>query len=242
MSASVPSNAVQSNGIGAVSDGQLNTFVQGDQTAAQLRGFVGISGMTVMLHGITAPGDGGGGMFYWANGNYTDNNSTTIVPPGAAGQGAWLLAGLVISFGGNLTLSGTLTVNGAATFSGGIANAGTVSAGTWSGSLISPTYGGTGVNNGTKVITLGGNLTTSGAFGLVFGLSGATNVTLPTSGTLMANALPSAEILVGNGANVATAVAVSGDATITNAGAVTVGSLNGETVSLGGALTTGGGG
>lgn len=44
--------------------------------------------------------------------------------------------------------------------------------------------GGTGVNNGTKTITLGGNLTTSGAFATTLTATAATSVTLPTTGTL----------------------------------------------------------
>jgi hypothetical protein len=45
--------------------------------------------------------------------------------------------------------------------------------------------GGTGVNNGTNTVTLGGNLATSGAFPLTLTTTGATTVTLPTSGTLL---------------------------------------------------------
>ena len=41
------------------------------------------------------------------------------------------------------------------------ANAGTVTSGTWNGSVILGTYGGTGVANTGKTITLGGNLTTT---------------------------------------------------------------------------------
>jgi len=44
--------------------------------------------------------------------------------------------------------------------------------------------GGTGVNNSGKTITLGGNLTTSGAFALTLTQTNTTNVTLPTTGTL----------------------------------------------------------
>ena len=110
MSASVPSNAVSNNGIGVVGDALLNTFIQTDQTATQLRAFVGRSGMAVVLQGITAPGDGGGGVFYWNAGSYTDNNSTVIVPPAAAGQGAWLLVTIAGPSGAYLPLSGgTLT-------------------------------------------------------------------------------------------------------------------------------------
>lgn len=44
--------------------------------------------------------------------------------------------------------------------------------------------GGTGVANAGKTITLGGNLTTSGAFATTITVTGATGVTLPTTGTL----------------------------------------------------------
>jgi len=53
----------------------------------------------------------------------------------------------------------------------------------WTGEL-SPARGGTGVNNGTSTLTLAGNLATSGAFASTFTMTGATNVTFPTSGTL----------------------------------------------------------
>lgn len=53
----------------------------------------------------------------------------------------------------------------------------------WTGQL-SPARGGTGVNNGTNTLTLAGNLATSGAFNSTFTMTGATNVTFPTSGTL----------------------------------------------------------
>jgi hypothetical protein len=53
-------------------------------------------------------------------------------------------------------------------------------------------------------------------------------------------ALTSRNIFVGTASNIAAAVPVSGDATITNAGAVTIGSLNGQAVSLAGPLTTAG--
>lgn len=48
--------------------------------------------------------------------------------------------------------------------------------------------GGTGVNNGSSTITLGGNLTTSGAFGTTITSTATTAVTLPTSGTLYGTA------------------------------------------------------
>ena len=65
-----------------------------------------------------------------------------------------------------------------------ITTLGTIGTGTWQGTIIGPTYGGTGVNNGSSTITLGGNLTTSGAFTTTLTVTANTNVTLPTTGTL----------------------------------------------------------
>lgn len=65
-----------------------------------------------------------------------------------------------------------------------VVTVGTIGTGTWGASLIAGQYGGTGVANTGKTITLGGNLTTSGAYNVTFTLSNTTSVTLPTSGTL----------------------------------------------------------
>jgi hypothetical protein len=50
--------------------------------------------------------------------------------------------------------------------------------------ILSPTYGGTGVNNGNKSITLGGDLITSGNYSTTLITTGNTTISLPTSGTL----------------------------------------------------------
>lgn len=78
----------------------------------------------------------------------------------------------------------------AATYAGqaSITTLGTITSGVWQSDLISPTYGGTGVNNGSNTLTLGGNLATSGAFTSIFNMTGATNVTFPTSGVLATTA------------------------------------------------------
>ena len=76
-----------------------------------------------------------------------------------------------------------------------IATVGTITAGTWHGTVVSGLYGGTGTNNGSNTITLGNNLTTSGNFALTLTQTGTTNVTLPTSGTL--STLAGSEILSG---------------------------------------------
>jgi len=65
-----------------------------------------------------------------------------------------------------------------------ITTLGTISTGTWQGTIISPTYGGTGVDNGSSTITIGGNLEFNGAHATTINVTASTNVTLPTSGTL----------------------------------------------------------
>jgi hypothetical protein len=119
MSGALPVNAVSANGVGVVPDSLLNAFVQGSGTASQLRGFIGLSGMSVMLQGTTAPGDGNSGLFYWATGNFTDDGIDTIVPYGAVGQGAWLRlsANAYFSIGdefanGSMHIALTASVNG----------------------------------------------------------------------------------------------------------------------------------
>jgi hypothetical protein len=53
-----------------------------------------------------------------------------------------------------------------------------------SSAIINPAHGGTGVNNGTSTITIGGNFAMSGAFTFTGTITGNTAVTFPTSGTL----------------------------------------------------------
>ena len=65
-----------------------------------------------------------------------------------------------------------------------ITTLGTITTGTWQGSVVGPTYGGTGVNNGSKTITLGGSFTHTGAHTLGLTTTANTSVTLPTTGTL----------------------------------------------------------
>lgn len=86
----VPALLVFANGPVAVTGDNLNTFVQTAQNAAQVRTISGKSGMAIMLQGISTPGDGNGGFFYW-NGSSTasDDNLDVLVPNGTA-PGAWL--------------------------------------------------------------------------------------------------------------------------------------------------------
>ena len=60
---------------------------------------------------------------------------------------------------------------------GSITAVGTITSGIWNGSVISPSYGGTGINN-TGTLTYGAN-------NITFTTSGPTSLILPTSGTLV---------------------------------------------------------
>lgn len=103
-----------------------------------------------------------------------------------------------------------------------------------SGTPLPGTYGGTGVNNGTKTITIGGNIAFSGAYTQTFTATGNTSVTLPTSGILTtttgtAGSLSAASTTGTTG----TEVTVIGGATTNTAG-------SGGTVRItGGAATSG---
>jgi len=85
-------------------------------------------------------------------------------------------------------IAGTSVLNattlGSAVVTSSLTTVGTIGTGVWQGTLVAGQYGGTGVNNSGKTITLGGNLTTSGAFATTLTATATTSVTLPTSGTL----------------------------------------------------------
>lgn len=82
-------------------------------------------------------------------------------------------------------ITGTTLASNVVTSS--ITTVGTIGSGLWQASLINPTYGGTGVNNGSKTITLGGSFTTTGAATptLAFGSTGYT-FTYPTQNATLA--------------------------------------------------------
>jgi hypothetical protein len=65
-----------------------------------------------------------------------------------------------------------------------ITTLGTIGTGAWQGTIVAGQYGGTGVNNSGKTITLGGSFTHTGAHTLGLTTTANTSVTLPTTGTL----------------------------------------------------------
>lgn len=178
---------------GVITVGTSNIVFSPFNSAANINAGTGLTkvGNTFSLTTPVAATNGGTGV----------SNSNTITLGGDINTaGAFSTSGanaltLTTTGATNVTLptTGTL-VNTAVTTLSNLSTVGTITSGTWNASLITGTYGGTGVNNGSNTITLGGNintagaLTTAGAFSLTLTTTGATNVTLPTSGTLFSSA------------------------------------------------------
>lgn len=108
--------------------------------------------------------------------------------------GAWtssedmnLVTGKVYEINGTSVLSATTLGSGVTASS--LTSVGTIGTGTWQGTAIAGQYGGTGVANTGKTITVSGNTTIgSSTHTVAFATSGNTSVTLPTSGTLITTA------------------------------------------------------
>jgi hypothetical protein len=89
----IPSPVVNQQGIGAVTADNLNTFIQGVLSLAQLRTFTGESNMNIFLMGYSAVNDGGQGLYYWSPTAIGPDNGTTIIMPSVSTKGAWLRYG-----------------------------------------------------------------------------------------------------------------------------------------------------
>jgi len=117
----------------------------------------------------------------------TYNSSTTGHVP-TTGGGSITTGELAVNITDGILFvgTGTNTYNTLVASKGttSITTLGTVTTGTWNASVITGTYGGTGVNNGSSTITIGGNVTFSGAYTFSGTLSANTAITFPTSGTL----------------------------------------------------------
>ena len=96
------------------------------------------------------------------------------------GTSAGTALNFLVTANGSTTRSTALTLSQdlSATF------AGSITGGTWAAGVIAGQYGGTGVANTGKTLTLGGNFTTSGAFTTTLTATANTAITMPTTGTL----------------------------------------------------------
>ena len=99
-------------GVGVVPADLLNTFAQTCDNVGQLREFIGLTRIEVLVRGLVAPGDGGGGTFYWMSKiSAADDGVNYIVPLGASG-GGWVRNLLSGAFGvrGNIVAAATTDI------------------------------------------------------------------------------------------------------------------------------------
>jgi hypothetical protein len=132
--------------------------------------------------GLLAVDRGGTGIGGYANGDLIYASGPTTLSSLAIGTSSQVLisAGAAPQWADASTIAVSTFDAGTTGLTPATPTAGAVSL---AGVLVGEN-GGTGVNNSGKTITLGGNLTTSGAFALTLTQTNTTNVTLPTTGTL----------------------------------------------------------
>jgi hypothetical protein len=191
-----------------------------------------------------------------ANGGIEISSDALQLKSGLAGNGLTYTAGVldVVGTADRITANSD-SIDIASTYIGqsSITTLGTIGTGTWQGSVIAGQYGGTGVANTGKTITLGGNLTTSGAHTLTLTTTANTSVTLPTTGTLatldgtetFTNKTLTSPVISGGSINNATIGATTASTgaftTLTASGAVTFTSSTASTNSTTGAVVVTGG-
>lgn len=117
-----------------------------------------------------------------------------------------------------------------------------------SSAIISPSHGGTGVNNGSKSLTLGGNTMFTGAFNPTFAIPSSSTWTFPAAGTLIGSAdtgTVTNAMLAGSispSQITGTAVTQADTATVTNtmlAGSIAAAKLIGTDIATVGTVTAG---
>lgn len=186
--------------VGTITSGTWNGTI-----IAETYGGTGVSALSSItsLSGLTTVGTIGTGT--WAGsvvtgqygGTGTANTGKTITLGGNFATSGSFGCTLTLSALTNVTLpTGGTLVNSAVSTLSSLTSIGTIGTGTWQGTTIGSTYGGTGINNGSSTITLGGSLTFSGAFTTAITVTGNTTVTLPTTGTLVNTAVTALSSLV----------------------------------------------
>ncbi len=191
ISGNISGNAANVTGIVALANGGTNAALTPSNGGIfYSTGTAGaILGGTATAHQVLLSGAGSAPS--WSTATYPATTSANqLLYSNAANTVAGLATAnngiLVTSSSGVPSIGSTLPT----AVQSNITQVGTITSGVWNGTPIGPTYGGTGVNNGSNTITLGGNMNTGGAFtttpgnAVTFTTTGTTNITLPTSGTL----------------------------------------------------------
>jgi hypothetical protein len=186
---------------------------------------------TTTLDGINEWAVGDWAIFDGTKWRKIDNTDAISSFNGSLGSIVYTPSGVTnrISITGAAGLAPVIDISANYAGQGTITTLGTITTGTWNSSVISPTYGGTGINNGIKTITLGGNLVTIGAFNTTVRTTAATDVTLPVSGTLVG----SSDIGTVTNVMLAGSIADSKLSTITTSGKVSTTALTGTLATLG---------
>jgi hypothetical protein len=135
-----------------------------------------------------------------------------------------------IGLGGNLNPTEVLDVTGNAKFSGNITG------GVWNGTVISPSYGGTGVNNGSNTISLSGSLIVNAASTISGNLAVASGKTLTANNSLTlagpdggSYTLPASGTLVNTGVTTLSSLSTVGTITTGTWDATTIAANRGGT-------------
>jgi hypothetical protein len=186
---------------------------------------------TTTLDGINEWAVGDWAIFDGTKWRKVDNTDAISSFNGSLGSIVYTPSGVTnrISITGAAGLAPVIDISANYAGQGTITTLGTITTGTWNSSVISPTYGGTGINNGIKTITLGGNLVTIGAFNTTVRTTATTDVTLPVSGTLVGSSD------IGTVTNVMLAGSIDDSklSTITTSGKVSTTALTGTLATLG---------
>jgi len=172
--------------VGSSSTNWVLTRASDSDTSAELS-----SGAFTFVEEGTTNGDNG---FVCTNDGTITIGTTAITWVQFSGAGQIIAGSGLTKTGNQLDVIGTanrITANAdsidiASTYVGqsSITTLGTIGTGVWQGTIVNPTYGGTGVNNGSNTLTLAGNVSYAGAFSQTFTATANTSLTLPVTGTL----------------------------------------------------------
>jgi len=222
LASSVTASTIITNGVSSsggytgtlLTASQPNVTQLGTLTSLNVNGAVAITAPSATLNGAPIATIGGSVSF-------TSINNTPI-------------GNLTPSTGAFTTLGGTLTTASQPniTSASSLATVGNITSGTWSAGVVQPQYGGTGVNNGTRTLTLTGanyTLNQSVASGASPTFAG-TNFTSIPNGALVNSALT---VTAGTGLSGGGSVSLGGSITLNNAGVTGIVAGTGINVSSG---------